>query len=398
MKWKIALGAAAGLAVLAGAVLMGADAPDGDRASGPVAVARQGFFYAGGREITQGNQKNLVDAMFVEYQIPAKITAPYPMVMVHGHYQNGSNFLATPDDREGWAEFFLRRGYPVYVVDQPARGRSTYTAASDGPLTLPPAETLERQFTAPEHFNIWPQAHLHTQWPGTGMAGDPTFEQFRASQNPSMTDDLEMDVINRAALGALLRRIGPAIVMTHSRSGTFGWEVADDFPELVKAVIAAEPNGPPFYNVVPTAMGEPVLARRWGLAYDHLTYDPPVSELADLAPRREEQSRGASLMRCWVAGTPHQLPHLAGIPVMIVTAEASYHAAYDHCTSEYLTRAGVSNDLFLLGEHGIHGNGHMMMIEKNNLQIAGLIADWVNQHVKTAKPPASAATKKTKTR
>ena len=46
------------------------------------------------------------------------------------------------------------------------------------------------------------------------------------------------------------------------------------------------------------------------------------------------------------------------------------------------SQAGVPNDLALLADRGIHGNGHMMMLEKNNLQIAALIADWISEHVK----------------
>ena len=341
----------------------------------PLSVAKQGFFYAGGHDG--------VDAMFVEYQIPAKVTAPYPMVMIHGQFQNGSNFRGTPDDREGWAEYFVRLGYPVYVVDQPARGRSAYNASADGPLTAPPVETIERQFTAIEKFNLWPQARLHTQWPGTGVHGDPVFEQFRASQNPSMTDNALMDAANRAAGVALLRRIGPAILLTHSRSGPFGWEIADDAPELVKAIVAVEPNGPPFYGAAPAVTG--TLARRWGISDDRLTYDPPVSGVADLAPRRDEKPQAADLEACWSASVPHKLPRLVGIPVMIVTAEASYHAPYDHCTSQYLTQSGVANDFVPLAARGIHGNGHMMMLEKNNLQVAGVIADWLSHHVKRKK-------------
>jgi pimeloyl-ACP methyl ester carboxylesterase len=366
------------LALLLVVAAIVASKAEGDRAAGPVAIAKQGFFYAGGRTVSG----QTVDEMFVEYQIPAKVTAPYPIVMIHGNFQNGSNFLGTPDDRQGWAEYFVRRGFAVYVVDQAGRGRSIYNQSADGPLAYPSAENIERQFTAIEKYNIWPQAKMHTQWPGKGVRGDPVFEQFRASQNPSMTDNIKMDAANRAGGSAILRRIGPAIVLTHSRSGPFGWEIADDVPELTKAVIAVEPAGPPFYNVVPTATNDPAAARRYGVAFDHMTYDPPVKDITDLAPKREDKPRGKDLQACWMASVPHKLPRLAGIPIMIVTAEASYHAAYDHCTSEYLKQVGVPNDFTPLSANGIHGNGHMMMLEKNNLEIARLIADWIGKHVK----------------
>jgi pimeloyl-ACP methyl ester carboxylesterase len=352
-----------------------------DRASRPLSLAKQGFFYVGGRLVTQEGRTKTVDQMFVEYEIPAKVTSRCPIVMIHGTYQNGSNFLGTPDDREGWAEYFLRRGYLVYTVDQPARGRSAYDAAADGALQTISAENLEQWFTAIERFNLWPQAHLHTQWPGTGMAGDPIFEQFFASQNPSMTDDVAMDAANRAAGVALLRRIGPAVLLTHSRSGNFGWEIADDAPRLVKGIVAVEPNGPPFYDVL-HRMTPGARVRPSGLSFGHLTYDPPVNTINDLGPKQEEQAQDPNLQRCWFASTTHKLPHLIGIPVAILVGEASSHAAYDHCTSQYLTQAGVVNDLVRLSDKGIRGNGHMMMIEKNNLQIAALIDDWINHHVK----------------
>ena len=69
---------------------------------------------------------------------------------------------------------------------------------------------------------------------------------------------------------------------------------------------------------------------------------------------------------------------------MLVTSEASYHAAYDHCTARYLVQAGVTVDFVRLETRGIHGNGHMMMLEKNNLQISQLIAAWLDHHVSLA--------------
>jgi hypothetical protein len=62
-----------------------------------------------------------------------------------------------------------------------------------------------------------------------------------------------------------------------------------------------------------------------------------------------------------------------------VTAEASYRAVYDHGTSNYLTQAGVSNTFSRLESVGIHGNGHMVMLEKNNLAVAALLQKWLGQ-------------------
>jgi pimeloyl-ACP methyl ester carboxylesterase len=142
----------------------------------------------------------------------------------------------------------LRQGYAVYVIDQRARGRSAYQADLDGPLTQPDLENVQRRFVAPERYNLWPQARLHTQWPGKGAPGDPVFDQFYASQLPSIPI-ATATIINRDAIVALLEKMGPAIVMTHSQSGGFGWPVADMRPDLVKAIIAVEPSGPPFFDI-----------------------------------------------------------------------------------------------------------------------------------------------------
>jgi len=77
-----------------------------------------------------------------------------------------------------------------------------------------------------------------------------------------------------------------------------------------------------------------------------------------------------------------KLVALQGIPVMIFAAESSYHAMYDHCTAKYLNQAGVRTDYIRLVDAGIRGNGHMVMIEKNNLEIAALIARWLEKNVR----------------
>ncbi len=68
---------------------------------------------------------------------------------------------------------------------------------------------------------------------------------------------------------------------------------------------------------------------------------------------------------------------LARVPILLVTGEASFRAQYDHCTAKFLTQAGVKNDHVRLERVGIHGNGHMMMLEKNNLAVAANLDKWL---------------------
>ena len=67
---------------------------------------------------------------------------------------------------------------------------------------------------------------------------------------------------------------------------------------------------------------------------------------------------------------------------MVMAAEASYHQNYDHCTAKYLNQAGVKTEYVRLQDKGIRGNGHMVMIEKNNLEIARFVDAWIQKNVK----------------
>ena len=361
-----------------------------DPALAPLSIARQGYFFVGGKYSTVKDQQVMSGQLYVEFQIPSKQTHEWPIMMIHGGGQSGTNFTGTPDGREGWAQYFLRQGYAVYVVDQPGRGRAAYLADLYGGVTPPSLDNVQRRFVAPERYKLWPQARLHTQWPGTGAPGDAVFDQFYASQLPSIQDFTLQQVLNRDAIVALLDRIGPAIVLTHSQSGAFGWPVADRRPDLVKAILAVEPNGPPFFDITNVPAPEwfrdsATQTRPWGVTAVPLSYAPPANNTSDLAILRQEKPDAPDLTKCWLQKSPaRQLPNLQKIPILIMTAEASYHAPYDHCTVKYLEQAGVHSTWIKLADIGIHGNGHMMMLEKNNLDIAAVISTWLSKSLPTA--------------
>jgi pimeloyl-ACP methyl ester carboxylesterase len=345
------------------------------------AVSQRGYFYVGGKYVGEAGKQIMQGQIYVEVLAP-NVRRPYPLVLIHGAAQTATNWMGTPDGRKGWAEYFVEQGYVVYMIDQPMRGRSA-AHPGDCPTRMFTAQNEEFQFTAIETEGTWPQAKLHTQWPGDGPSkgkkGDPYFDAFYATQVETVSSAEETEQRNKDAGAALLDRIGPAIVLTHSQSGAFGWLIADARPRLVKAIVAIEPAGPPFEGAI-IASGK---ARAWGPTDIAISYDPPIKDPSELAIEREAKADGADLFVCWMQKAPaRQLINLKNIPVMVMAGEASYHQVYDHCTAKYLNQAGVKAEYIRLQDKGIHGNGHMVMIEKNNLDIARVIDEWVVSNVK----------------
>ena len=346
------------------------------------AVGQRGYFYVGGKYDGEPGKETMHGQAYVEVLAPKEARRPYPLVLIHGAAQTATNWMGTADGRKGWAEYFVEQGYIVYMVEQPMRGRSA-PHPSDGPTRMFTAKNEEFQFTAVETEGTWPQAKAHTQWPGEGpnkgKKGDPIFDAFYATQVETVLSNEETQQRNKDAGASLLDRIGPAIVLTHSQSGAFGWLIADARPSLVKAIIAIEPAGPPFEATI-IGTGK---ARPYGPTDIAITYDPPIKNASELTLEREAQADGPDLFVCWMQKAPaRQLVNLKAIPVMVMTAEASYHQVYDHCTAKYLNQAGVQTEHIRLQDRGIRGNGHMVMIEKNNLDIAHVVDEWVVKNVK----------------
>ena len=123
------------------------------------------------------------------------------------------------------------------------------------------------------------------------------------------------------------------------------------------------------------------LANDHGYLVDHV----PLEELSAVHPpdalRRADVPVTASMRGYRQADPARQLPNLKKMPILIVTAEASYHAPYDHCTVNYLRQAGVAPHWLKLADHGISGNSHVLMMEKNSKAIADLIIAWANKTV-----------------
>jgi len=352
---------------------------------GPISIARQGHFFVGGKYYDTSQGQVFAGQAYVEFQIPQNRTHPYPIVMIEGCCTSGAGFNGTADGRDGWAPYFLSMGYAVYIMDQVGRGRSPYVEAVYGERNPKAPKFVEREFVAYEKYNLYPQAHLHKQWPGPGTVGDPVFDQFQASMLPDFKDRKLREPFNRDAGVALLDKIGPAIILPHSQAGAYAWLMADARPDLVKGLLMVEAASRPFYEIefigAPDWFRDGGFEKPYGLTRTPLTYSPPAGPNG-LAVVKQDKADGPGLARCWLQKEPaHKLANFKNIPVLVMHGEASFHAPVAHCAKLVLDQAGVSHDFVPLADLGIRGNGHFVMHEKNNLQVAGAIAAWLDKRV-----------------
>jgi pimeloyl-ACP methyl ester carboxylesterase len=352
---------------------------------GPITIAKQGYFFVGGKYVDTPAGPVFAGQAYVEYQIPQNRSHPFPIVMIEGCCTSGAGFNGTVDGRDGWAQYFLSKGYAVYIMDQVGRGRSPYVESVYGEKNPKAPKFVEREFVAYERYNLFPQAHLHTQWPGTGVVGDPLFDQFQASMLPDFKDRRHREPLNRDAGVALLDKIGPALILPHSQASAYAWLMADARPNLVKGLLMAEAASSPFYELqfigAPDWFKEVGFEKPYGVTRTPLTFEPAAPS-AGLDVVRQEKPDKPSLVRCWMQKEPaRKLVNFKSIPVLLMVGEASFQAPAAHCNTYFLTQAGVQHDFIRLEDVGIHGNGHFLMHEKNNLEVAAVIADWLNKRI-----------------
>jgi hypothetical protein len=152
---------------------------------------------------------------------------------------------------------------------------------------------------------------------------------------------------------------------------------ADARPDLVKALVAIETMGPPFLEN--PAMN---LSLDWGLTAAPLTFDPPAADPSELGRETHEVEGGPPMTL--QAEPARRLPNLSRFPIAVVTAEASPFIHFDGHTVAFLEQAGCDVDRVRLADHGVHGNGHGMMLEKNNREALQVILDWLDERVPAA--------------
>lgn len=323
-----------------------------------IIISEQGSFAAGGTVIsspgtfdpyhpTPEGQTFHGDHAYVFYQIPAG-AREYPLVMWHGFGQFSKTWETTPDGREGFQNIFLRRRFPVYVIDQPRRGnagRST-VAASIEPVPD------EQQWFGTFRIGIWPD-----YFEGVQFARDPaTLEQYFRAMTPNIGP---IDVhVNAEAVSALFDKIGPAVLVTHSHSGGMGW-LTSIKNQHVKAIVSYEPGSGFLFpegdvpSPMPSSGGTLEAVGVPMPDFIKLTRIPIVIYYGDFIPEE-----------------PHPNPGQDGWRVRLEMARLWRDAVNRH---------GGDVTVVHLPGIGIKGNTHFPFSDLNNVEIADLMSDWLKE-------------------
>ena len=320
----------------------------------PLVLKSQGSFFVGGEksEQTQGELGNLgpgghiaVNQMYVRFMVPQGGDGNLPVVMVHGATLTGKSWETTPDGRMGWDEYFVRKGHPVYVPDQVGRGRSGFNPAVFNNVraggTPPASQPVFLRFS---DEGVWPNFRFGLK-PGAPFADS----QFPVTAVDELAKQGVPD-LNRGglptpnptfkALSDLAGQLSGAVLMGHSQSGSFPLEAALINPAATKGLVLVEPGS------------------------------------------------------CPASYTAEQIATLAKVPILVVFGDhrdtptglptlPTWQARFEACQAFIgrIKSAGGQAEMLNPPERGIRGNSHMIMQDKNNLQIADLILQWIDERV-----------------
>ena len=320
----------------------------------PLVLKAQGSFFVGGDKVdqTQAELGDLgpgghitVNQMYVRYMVPQGGDGNVPVVMVHGATLTGKSWETTPEGRMGWDEYFVRKGHPVYVPDQVGRGRSGFNQAvfNNVRAGAAPAPGLPR----------WIRFSDEVVWPNFRFGAKPD-APYSDSQFPvTAVDELSKQGVPDVSFGGvptpnptlkalsdLASQVNGAVLMGHSQSGAFPLAAALLNPAVAKGLVLVEPG------------------------------------------------------RCPADYTAEQIKTLAAVPILVIFGDhrdtatgigirPSWQLSFESC-QELIGRikeAGGQMQMLNPADRGIRGNSHMIMQDKNHLQIADFILQWIDERV-----------------
>ena len=322
----------------------------------PLIIKDQGSFAIGGTvntnpgvfdhiKRTPEGQTFHGDHAYVYYQIPDK-SKKLPLIFWHGIGQFSKTWETTPDGRDGFQNIFLRRKFPVYIIDQPRRGNAGRSTVESTILPVPDEQTWFGTF----RVGVWPN-----YFPGVQFSKDPeALNQYFRSMTPNVGPiDINLNV---NAVASLVNKIGPAILVTHSHAGGQGWLTAIKNQD-VRAIVSYEPGSGFLFpegevpNQIESSAGPLQAVGVSKSDFLKLTKIPIVIYYGDFIPV-----------------SPDPNPGIDGWRVRLEMAKKWRDA---------VNAAGGDVTLIHLPDNGIKGNTHFPFSDLNNIEIADLMSNWL---------------------
>jgi pimeloyl-ACP methyl ester carboxylesterase len=261
-----------------------------------------------------------IENTYVEYFIP--VGAKHSVVLVHGGGMCGNVWNTTPDGRKGWLHLLLAQKFAVYIVDTVERGRAGWCPLPGiwaGEPELRNAEASWEAFRIGEakQFNDR-VAFKHQQFP------IDFFDQLVNYQVPRWDCNAQKSA---QGLAALIQKIkGKCFIIAHSLGCDLAMRALDMQPDKIEKIILVEPSG----------------------AY-------PIKSLPE---------HGIKVMIVW-GDNIEKNPMWISLRDLSLTYQQS------------LLAQGAQVDFIRLPSIDIHGNSHMLMMDKNNEIIAKLLIKWL---------------------
>jgi len=315
----------------------------------PLVLASQGSFFVGGESKSTGAGPTAgdvtVNQMYVSFQSPPNASRHVPVVMVHGCCLSAKTWETTPDGRMGWNEYFVRKGRSVYLADQASRARSGFDAtkisavkAGTAPVSSLPNIIFATHQVAWTVFRFGPT--YGKTFPDGQFPIDAVDELYK-QMIPDLNGLLPNPNPTWTNMGLLAQKLNGAVLMGHSESGFFPEEAAMINPKGVRGI---------------TSIEQP----------------------------------------CSTTLNSSQVAILAKIPILVMFGDhlsdiqggpANWSQSFQSCQAFVKQVNDAKGDAVMihLPEMGIKGNSHMLMQDKNNLELADLIMTWIDKHVESHK-------------
>jgi hypothetical protein len=341
------IGTALALAMLAAPVWAQRDTGS---SGAPLRIEKQGSFFVGGRDVHSDTLSSTairvptgtitVDQVYVRYQIPVGATRN-PVTFIHGCCLTGKTWETTPDGRMGWDEYFVRKGRGVYVIDQASRGRSAANpSAINRVKTGKTAGDQLPSIFAVSHEEAWALFRFGPEYPKTfpGLQFPLDSQtEFWKQLVPDWVESLPTPNPTVPALSELAQRLNRTVLISHSQSGIYPFQTAALSTTGIAGIVAIEPAACP---AATDGMGP----------YTKMPILVLFGDYVDLSPR-------------WAA--------------RLKTCREFV---------QVVNKSGGHAELVALPDVGLHGNSHMLMQDKNSLEVADWLLAWIDRNIERQRP------------